>query len=436
MTLQNTHKKLNIKRFILGSISFILFFGYIYNFQIVGFPFSTIKILALLGFIFISIQTFYKRKHTFNSYLLVLIAGMLIPAFCGGISLIINSEKDLSLLREIFNLPYYLIAFYCIKFYKNRTKENITFNDIALMFIVTGFIQSVISLIGFLNPDFGNLLVGIQEFGDEYLRARAEHSILYKRLIGLGTRYWAGGIIFSIDLVLITQLMTDKSNYNRVYYKYLPLFYFIIFIVGMMMSRTTIIGLLFSLMYSLKYSYKLIIRIFKYTLPYIFILSLFFYYLVYSYEDRFQKIFTFGFELFINLFSSGEFQSTSTNSMLKMYKFPELDNYKTWLIGDALFNNPTSSGYYKDTDIGYCRSIYYFGLIGLFSLLFTQFCVLLKLSKRLNKKYRFFVFIIGMMFLTFNLKGFSLCYFYIIPFLFIDKANSLANCDDRSLKYA
>lgn len=50
------------------------------------------------------------------------------------------------------------------------------------------------------------------------------------------------------------------------------------------------------------------------------------------------------------------------------------DNLATWLIGDGYFNSPATNpyyigplfeGYYMGTDIGYCRFVFYFGLIGL-----------------------------------------------------------------------
>ena len=55
-----------------------------------------------------------------------------------------------------------------------------------------------------------------------------------------------------------------------------------------------------------------------------------------------------------------------------MYRFPE--TLKTWIIGDGYMlsaNNdpyyigPFYLGYYKGTDVGYLRFIYYFGIIGL-----------------------------------------------------------------------
>ena len=67
------------------------------------------------------------------------------------------------------------------------------------------------------------------------------------------------------------------------------------------------------------------------------------------------------------------------------------DNLKTWIIGDGYINNPLDTsldtfdpyyvgpsfhGYYKGTDIGYLRYIFYFGITGLlaFSLYLIQVC--------------------------------------------------------------
>ena len=50
------------------------------------------------------------------------------------------------------------------------------------------------------------------------------------------------------------------------------------------------------------------------------------------------------------------------------------ESLKTWLIGDGFFDNPMDipdrfgqvyNGFYKHTDIGYLRYIFYFGVIGL-----------------------------------------------------------------------
>jgi hypothetical protein len=90
----------------------------------------------------------------------------------------------------------------------------------------------------------------------------------------------------------------------------------------------------------------------------------------------------FGFEGFFNYFEKGKFDYTSNETLKNMYILP--DNPKTWIIGDAYFNNPkmidpyytgeVTEGYYKNTDIGYLRFIFYFGVIGLlmFSFYFIE----------------------------------------------------------------
>ena len=59
-----------------------------------------------------------------------------------------------------------------------------------------------------------------------------------------------------------------------------------------------------------------------------------------------------------------------------MIVWPE--SLKTWIIGDGYIENPASDpnflgevtgGYYRGTDIGYLRYIFYFGIIGLAALI-------------------------------------------------------------------
>jgi O-antigen ligase len=78
------------------------------------------------------------------------------------------------------------------------------------------------------------------------------------------------------------------------------------------------------------------------------------------------------------LFEKGEWQIDSNDKLKTMIVFP--DNAKTWIIGDGYFSNPYYTdpyyvgyqlgGYYMGTDIGYCRFIFYFGIIGLIAFSF------------------------------------------------------------------
>ena len=95
----------------------------------------------------------------------------------------------------------------------------------------------------------------------------------------------------------------------------------------------------------------------------------------------------FGFEGFFNWYETGKWETNSNNILKDMVVWP--DNTKTWLIGDGYMDNPMTDpyyigpkyrGFYMGTDIGYCRFIFYFGLLGLltFSAYFiyvTKLCI-------------------------------------------------------------
>ena len=97
--------------------------------------------------------------------------------------------------------------------------------------------------------------------------------------------------------------------------------------------------------------------------------------MIYGYNTNiaFRENLRFGFEGFFSLVEEGKWDVHSNEILKNMYVFP--DNLKTWIIGDGYFDNPngiepyyigpTWHGYYQNTDVGYLRFIYYFGLAGL-----------------------------------------------------------------------
>jgi len=93
---------------------------------------------------------------------------------------------------------------------------------------------------------------------------------------------------------------------------------------------------------------------------------------LYNTNDRFHYRIRFGFEGFFSLVEKGHWQTGSNDVLADMYVFP--DNAQTWIIGDGYFVNPSDDlnflgdlyyGYYMNTDVGYLRFIFFFGLIGL-----------------------------------------------------------------------
>ena len=204
------------------------------------------------------------------------------------------------------------------------------------------------------------------------------------RLYGIGCALDVAGLKFCSVLVLLAYFAIHPSGKMNAYIEtslYVAAF-FIIGILGSMISRTTSIGVLLVITYWIwtilynrrsfhhsKYFWKVIVIAFVLLVPAIVYL--------YRVDVNFYEKLRFGFEGFFSLAEKGEWDVSSNNRLMGMWVWP--DNLTTWLIGDGYFNSPNENpyyigpsfeGYYMGTDIGYCRFIFYFGIIGL-----AIFCV-------------------------------------------------------------
>lgn len=200
------------------------------------------------------------------------------------------------------------------------------------------------------------------------------------RLYGIGAALDVAGTRFSVTLVIIAMMLRNLSGSR--YYKYMWLYliaFFFIAVVGNMMARTTIVGVVVGIIFMFIPQHLLGLssnyesgKILKYILITLCVLLPIVIYL-YSTNEQFHDNIRFGFEGFFSLAEKGKWETNSNNILKNMVVFP--DNFKTWFTGDGYFENPTymdpyyvgpsHGGYYKNTDIGYLRFIFYFGLMGL-----------------------------------------------------------------------
>ena len=122
-------------------------------------------------------------------------------------------------------------------------------------------------------------------------------------------------------------------------------------------------------------------------------------------------------ELFINMSDGGKLESASTNDLKEMYVFPT--SLKTWFWGDGMSQN-VSGGFYMDSDVGYIRSLYYWGIIG--SIFYYYFQI--KYASILKKsfcdiKITRFINMILIWFFIYSLKEFWTVEPYWVLLLFI-----------------
>lgn len=305
---------------------------------------------------------------------------------------------------SIFALVVSLVGFVAVTY--NDTNDYVYASYIISMWVWLGSAYWVVSLIRWLHGKASILLVA------NYLIAvcvvqcilallideipslgTAVSSVVYGvgfvdinkiedlgRLYGIGASLDVAGTRFSAALIMIGYIVSNIDKMApRKYLMWYILSIAVLGIVGNMISRTTTVGLIVCLLYLLYSNRDRFYRFtfhrylsFLLTCVIIFVGFVFIKYL-YNTSPSFHSNLRFAFEGFFSLVEKGEWDVHSNEVLKSMYIFP--DNMKTWIIGDGYFDNPIFTdayytghnwiGFYHDTDVGYLRFIYYFGLMGL-----------------------------------------------------------------------
>ena len=228
---------------------------------------------------------------------------------------------------------------------------------------IVGVFQCISAVLIDNNPAFSDLVDRVVA-GNEYYR---EH----RRMYGIGAALDPAGIRFSVILVMIAhQFSTDPAVHARGLYQATDLIAFtIITIIGVVISRTTMVGASLGLAYMvlslvrLRQGGFITLRMMRIFIVFLLVFVLLILLGIYLFRTNatFEGYLRFGFEL------------------SKMWVWPT--DTRTWIIGRG-----TYGVFENDTDIGYCNFIFYCGMIGL--TLFSIFFLYVHLT--LNRKYRKF----------------------------------------------
>lgn len=264
------------------------------------------------------------------------------------------------------------------------------------------------------------------------------------RLYGIGASLDVGGSRFAAVLIMTAYIIASIDF--TIYKKYLVWYIWgaiVVSIIGNMIARTTTAGLLLAglLFFFRKWyvdkalfviSTKEVIR--KIILIAVVILPIIIY--LYNTNDVFRHDLRFAFEGFFNLFETGEWNVASNNKLKTMYIWP--DNFKTWLIGDGYFDNPfyldpyysgpNYDGYYKATDAGYLRFIYYFGMLGLTIFMLYMYRVYNVCVSKFQRYKLMFLFLLLLNFVVW-IKVSTDIFLVFAPFLLIEHLDE--NVDDK-----
>ena len=288
-----------------------------------------------------------------------------------------NGTNDGSFLTYIVSMWVWLGGAYCLINWLRMIHGYLSITLVCNYLIMVCVAQCIIAYAM-------NVYAPLKDFVDSFLGG--EDAFMGKaetRIYGIGAALDVSGMRFSAVLAMIAFLSVKMGDTSKFYYvKWYICAFFIIAVIGNMMSRTTTIGVGLALVYWLYFcrnvSYPLrdkhlylkwLIGALLIGIPVV--ISL------YYTNQAFYTNLRFGFEGFFALWENGKWEVQSNNIWFEhMWTFP--DTWKTWLIGDGYGANPDGDpyytgpnyhGFYKGTDVGYLRFLFYFGIIGTFLLI-------------------------------------------------------------------
>lgn len=396
----------------------IIFCFFVYFFPFKAYGFDPRLLVFLFFFIYMIKDGLLLNRKVKCRYIKTLFYPVLMSLFT-VLSSVVNTITENTFIIFPFQVIYLLLLSYCIYYITKRFCKVISFYVITRYFLMTLLVQSVIAIVMFVNQPICLFLFDLQGID---LTSRVIKMYFGVRLIGLGCFYFGAGAIYGLGLIAIMPFMLKAKNKQQLIK--LILLYVYIFIVGIFFARTAMIGCVFSIVYLIFCILipKMCNKVFLVFRQFIIYLTVFGIALVFIYtsspklQEDYGDIIDFGFEAFINLVENGELSTASSDGLTEYHLSIWPQNQKTYYIGDMRWTKGDS--YYGDSDVGYVRLLFYFGVPGVILFLLYQYSIV-RISGLIFKEriLSFFFFTVFFYALILLIKGYidvaSLIFIYL-----------------------
>lgn len=396
----------------------IIFCFFVYFFPFKAYGFDQRLLVFLFFFIYMIKDGLLLNRKVKCRYIKTLFYPVLMSLFT-VLSSVVNTITENTFIIFPFQVIYLLLLSYCIYYITKRFCKVISFYVITRYFLMTLVVQSVIAIVMFVNQPICLFLFDLQGID---LTSRVIKMYFGVRLIGLGCFYFGAGAIYGLGLIAIMPFMLKAKNKQQLIK--LILLYVYIFIVGIFFARTAMIGCVFSIVYLIFCILipKMCNKVFLVFRQFIIYLTVFGIALVFIYtsspklQEDYGDIIDFGFEAFINLVENGELSTASSDGLTEYHLSIWPQNQKTYYIGDMRWTKGDS--YYGDSDVGYVRLLFYFGVPGVILFLLYQYSIV-RISGLIFKEriLSFFFFTVFFYALILLIKGYidvaSLIFIYL-----------------------
>lgn len=309
---------------------------------------------------------------------LSIVAGVV--SMIGWLSAVFNNTMDYTYTTYIVSMWVWLGGAYTLTVFMHSVHGGVSVRLMCNYMITVGTLQCLIAL----GMDY---FPWLKNFVDSFLYGTGFMGKMPDRMYGIGCALDVAGAKFSALLVMISFIVASglrghDSFSIREMYAYVISF-IILAVIGNMISRSTAVGIIIGaivfVLYWNTHEQRLVLKFNKWnvigSLLLIFTCGVMSFVYLYNHSPEIYKHLRFAFEGFFSLVETGDWHVGSNDMLKNMVIWP--DNLKTWIIGDGYFDSPQKydpyyigynpTEYYKGTDIGYLRFIFYFGLVGLAS---------------------------------------------------------------------
>ena len=223
-------------------LAFALLFSFIYQISYVFLPFNMPFVLGFIGlplYVYNSSAIRNKDRKYVEDILLALLPVVIVAL----LSIVGNHSSDFYFVKwAIINVLYFFGAYFLFQLLK-ESFEDFSFVRLVDLFALCAVVQLSISLVMYFSPEVKDVLQSVIH-ESEIAKEAMERGT--SRMIGFGTHFFLSGTVHAFILMMI--------SFSFLYWKVSPLksvvmilAYVYIAIVGTMMARTTLIGVLFSI---------------------------------------------------------------------------------------------------------------------------------------------------------------------------------------------
>ena len=308
-------------------------------------------------------------------------------------TMVIHHTSDSSLVTYCISFWVWISAAYTLFRTIQQTHGEITVELIAKYMIAVATSQCILAYAMTLWPWLHAFIDSFQVDMANFLKDTPG------RLYGLSCALDSAGLRFAAILIIITFLSFNLGENKTAGMIVYTVAFIIITIIGNMIARSTLIGIIWSVALSFIFIFRqgknLHLNFAKLS-ALIGLLALVVggVYILYHMSPSFRQSMRFGFEGFFSLAETGEWNVRSNDMLMNMVVWPE--TLSTWIFGDGYLNSPNADpnflgpiigGFYMGTDIGYLRYIFYFGLPGLLLMITIFMSIAYICIKKLDSRY-------------------------------------------------